>query len=141
MIEFGVHVPTDNDVTKYFIDMDHKLEEGSVFSSPYEGSVAMHIGREWSTFHVRIRPLYPPVYWVGIIYLVAVYLLSANAGFWLYFPGVAIVCMIVFWIPRFYYLMILIGFAKRHIQVQPSYMQKKDVIAAFDLLNILIKPM
>jgi hypothetical protein len=98
----------DDEAGKFLMDFNRRLSGTSnLYNKPWSPSRLKFVNGVWV---LELEPMYPRLYWLGVLYCVIGFLLGWSFGAWL--PGLFMLCLVVFWTPRFYLLMVRLGLRK-----------------------------
>lgn len=84
--------------------MNRRLSGDESAVPVYSGFVHSYLKDDWAYYAVRMDPLYPPFFWIGIIINIGVWLLKGFTFTWWLLPGFVIFSSVIFWLWPLYYL-------------------------------------
>jgi hypothetical protein len=101
----------DSEVTRhYFEEIDVRLRSPDFFQNPFKGCAKIFTRRGTLLAVVSIDPLYPPVYWASLLFLIPVFIWGV---WWPFIPCLLFFSLAFFWSRSFYLLMIWRGLRRK----------------------------
>ena len=96
-------------VDRYFKKVHEKLHEKDLVRNAFTGGVKKFGG---GLYGVHMRPIYPPVYIIGLLYVVVFLFFNRFQWSWWLLPGIIVGLTGVFYSAWFFYTMLYFGLRK-----------------------------
>ena len=113
-------------VYDYFRKVILKSKEGSLVKNPFSIKTYFKVKKEELFFLMDLEPLYPPVFWFGLILLIPFFIFKWF-NFWLILPFVFL-GLGFFWSSTFYIIILKAGLKRKGYKDKITVLKKSDII-------------
>lgn len=110
MVCFGLIASNDIIAKNYFDDVKERLKQGHIIKNPFDGCLKIFNNKEKLFIAIDISPVYPPVYWFGLIWIAIIIFVWGFS--WWALPGVLLFGIIFFYSRLFFIILIIMGLKK-----------------------------
>lgn len=110
MVIFGVETEKESKaVDRFYKEVDEKLQGDNLVKNPFIG----YVRRYGLVAVVKMHPVYPRVYWFGLLSLVLSVFFRGFGWSWWHLPGFILLGISFFWSRYCFYTLLLLGLKKK----------------------------
>lgn len=106
MVFFAIETDKNAAIKEFMAETDKRLQNSNIVQNPFMGfTYLLETVRDKYTYVIKMAPVYPPVYWGGILGVIVTLVLAGGLTWWLT-PSVLIMSAGIFWSKPFFYSML-----------------------------------
>lgn len=103
MSQISVLLDHTKESEKYVYDLKYRLEKKDLFLNPFNSFIKFNFFYDGKIFlYVNLKTIYPHIYLIGLIPILAVFIFKGFYFNWISFLGLFILCFGFFWSPLFF---------------------------------------
>lgn len=111
MAIFCIQAPYSETMRLFMEKTNHKLKSDNVILNPFTGAVKLYPG-DLDRFLIVITPIYPRIYFAGLLLIVLPPMFNQVLISWWQLPGLILLMFGFFWSKYFFYIMLRLGIRK-----------------------------
>jgi hypothetical protein len=115
-------------VNEFFKKTCDNLQEKDIIKNAYKGGVTTFITNESILYAVRMKPRYPPLYLIGIVYSLSAFVINSFSWTWWVLPGLLLSLTGIFYSGLFLKIMLRKSLRKKNYTGRLKFLSCKRFV-------------